>query len=152
MAKLRDFWSNDIIFLTEGRRSEKQQELLQELMLAPKISDPKTLELYKNCRNAQFPICLERALSSIFGDYDLVMFLAKKGTRYPEPRRESIRVEDVWDGAIDFLAGLETQLGKDVAAVVESKTIEIMKEMKCDLCPFYKMEVSRNGNFDSQGV
>ncbi len=112
------------------------------LMLPLELLDSKIVEQYKACKRTGFPICLDRALTSIFGDSNFIVMLTKSDLKSAE---EILRVDDVWDNGLDFLSSLERELGRDVAAVIDWKTFEILNTtMKdCEGCPFYRMELAR---------
>lgn len=102
--------------------------------------ESETIELVKACREAKFPLCLERALVKMFKDKNLVFSLAARGGFKSRPVSRSL---DVWELYLDFLSSLNKQLGKDAAAVIESQTLAEIEAMGCTQCPIYKLELTR---------
>jgi hypothetical protein len=120
---------------------ERERKGSSNLLTLPSIMlDSGTIEQYKDCKCAGFPVCLDKALVNIFGGDSLVMCLAKG---YFPKLGEASRVSDVWDSAMHLLLYLEKQLGRDSVAVIEWQTLQILKTMNCKDCPFCKMEVGR---------
>jgi hypothetical protein len=96
--------------------------------------DPRTVSHLKSCKEAEFPLCLERALTSMFSDKRLIETIA---ARAGFKSQKVTTIQDLWEIYVNFLICLNQELGKDVGAVIESKTLEEIEIMKCTHCPMY---------------
>ena len=98
---------------------------------------------FRDCKRAAFPICLERSLTQVFHDEQLIMGIAKNnGFEFPE--MSSIRA--VWRIYLDLISALGAALGKDVARVIEFSAFKNMQSMRCSACPLYDLEIKRKND------
>jgi hypothetical protein len=111
-----------------------------KLVATCELVGPATVLQYKACKEAAFPLCLERALRSIFGNESVMISLAE---RAGFKKKGVTRPHDIWDIYLSFLSALDAQVGKDAVAVIESKTLKDIEIMKCTQCPIYKIESAR---------
>jgi hypothetical protein len=97
-------------------------------------------EKFEACKNAKFPLCLERSLIDAFSSKEVAVTEAvKSGFRNPAVSTS----EDVWGFYLDLLSSLSKAFGRDIVAAIESKTLDDMKSMLCTKCPLYELEKER---------
>jgi hypothetical protein len=97
-------------------------------------------EMLKECKTERFPICLERALITIFKDKELIFHSAFKAGYVAS---EISMSRDIWQSYIKFISVLRKQLGSDVVAVIESEVINQIESLGCTQCPVYQLESKR---------
>ena len=102
--------------------------------------DHLTIERLKACKQAQFPLCLDRALINFFKDKEAIVSLANKAGFGAGQASSS---QDIWNIYLRFLSSLRKEIDADAVAVIESQSIKEMESMECLQCPLYKMESDR---------
>jgi hypothetical protein len=106
--------------------------------------DRKTIEIMRECKEAGFPLALERSLERIFKDKELVLSLARKITSFETPKVPNCH--DIWQVYVKVLSSLKDLLGNDFVAVIESQVIREIESLGCTQCPIYQMELEREGS------
>jgi hypothetical protein len=106
------------------------------------IFDEDTLDKMKACKKEGFPLCLDGALTRVFG---------KKGKTLSESMARKAGVSpisvsssrDVWEIYEKHIEAWREELGDDVAEVVEFETLQEMKSMLCTRCPLYEKTLEK---------
>lgn len=102
--------------------------------------DHKTIEKFKACKEAKFPICLDHAVNEIFGDKELMLSLAEKAGF---EKKDIMSAEDVWNLYLKLGDSWAKTLGKSVTAVIEYESLKEMEKIGCTKCPLYEIELDR---------
>ncbi|MCL4540242.1 MAG: hypothetical protein M1378_11715 [Bacteroidetes bacterium] len=107
--------------------------------------DNQMIERFKACKEAQFPICLDHAVTKIFGNKELMLSVAEKAG-FKATNVSS--TQDVWDLYLRLGNSWEKKLGNSVTAVIEFQSLKEMESMGCTKCPLYEMELEKkNKNY-----
>ncbi|MDG6999422.1 MAG: hypothetical protein JRN15_09945 [Nitrososphaerota archaeon] len=117
------------------RSDNKDADLYIELPL-----DHETIERFKACKEAQFPLCLDKAVAKIFGNKEIMFSVAEKAG-FKATNVSSM--QDIWDLYMKLGAVWGKQMGANVTAVIEFASLKEMKSMGCTKCPLYEMELER---------
>ena len=102
--------------------------------------DHETIEKFRACKEAQFPICLDKAVSKIFGNKELMLSIAEK-TGFKTENISS--VQDVWNLYLKLGSAWAKEMGNSVTAVIEFQTVKEMESLGCTKCPLYEIELER---------
>lgn len=107
--------------------------------------DRHTIERFNDCKEAKFPICLDRAVTKIFGNKELMVSIAEKAG-FKSPHVSS--PQDVWALYTKLGSSWEKVLGNSVTAVIGFESLKEMEAMCCTKCPLYEIELERkNENY-----
>jgi len=100
---------------------------------------------FKECVDKQFPVCLDLALQDIFGDngMEVIRSAAKKESIYIPNIVNVSSSMDVWWLYLWYLASWEKVLGKNSTSILEHKSLIKMRELHCEKCPMYSIEIDR---------
>ena len=124
-----------------GPASDKksEQDLKVELLHA---IDKITIEQMKACTRSQTPLCLDGAMTKMFGqsNQDLLLAIAERAG-YSSHNISSPK--DVWKMYFDLIESWAKGMGKDVAHVLEFQTLQEMEKMSCGGCPLHEIEKQR---------
>lgn len=106
--------------------------------------DQEIAKRFGACLDSRFPVCLDLALQEIFGEggMDLVKSIAKKGTNLPNVVDLSTP-KDIWKLYVQYIIAWKKVIGDDSTKVVESKSLAKMKDLHCEKCPMYELELLR---------
>ena len=100
----------------------------------------KTTEQREQCFQAEFPICLDRAMTKMFGrdGKSLALTIASKagfeGNYTSSPK-------EVLELYLAFLFSMKNEFGRNVSDMIEIQIKREMESMKCVNCPLYVMEI-----------
>ena len=101
-----------------------------------------TLERTKACTVAEFPLCLENSLLEMLGAkgrQSIESVLRRNGFEKSEVRSP----RDVWSLYEKYVAAFASDLGKDVAEVIQFQTTKQIESMRCTKCPLYETELEK---------
>ena len=93
-------------------------------------------EKIKDCTNYGYPLCLDKALETIFGKHgrETVEEIARKGGAN---LNHASTAKEVWKKYESYLIALRLQLGDDVSQVIQHQSMKQMESMLCTDCPLY---------------
>jgi hypothetical protein len=107
--------------------------------------DDETLEKMRACTKAEFPICLDRALTKMFGAVGkkgLDSFIINEGIR----SNTIASPKNIWNLYERYIERSGKILGNDVAQIIQFENLKEMKSMLCSKCPLYERELERQKN------
>ncbi|MDG7001289.1 MAG: hypothetical protein JRN15_19510 [Nitrososphaerota archaeon] len=102
--------------------------------------DQETIERFKACKRAQFPVCLDKSVTKIFGNKDAMLLIA---ARAGFEATEITSFEDVWNLYMKLGDTWEEKMGSSVTAVIRHESLKEMESMGCTKCPLYEMELEK---------
>ena len=112
-----------------------RSESIALIIETPAALDEATLERIRSCTSAGFPICLENALSTMFGNdarHLLDLYFVRHGFF---PKLFVSSPSEIWQIHEDYVERFEKLFGDDVAYVIENEIFRNMESMGCLQCP-----------------
>ena len=129
--------------------SEAIGEILEDKVKLAEPDPPFDVEIVKRfsaCLDNGFPMCLDYALQQMFreSDIDLLKSITRNDRNLPNIVRLSAP-RDIWTLYVQHITTWKRVLGKDSTKIVEFKSLERMKDLRCEECPMYELELLQLG-------
>jgi hypothetical protein len=101
---------------------------------------------FSACLENGFPICLDYALQGTFREshVNLLKSITRNDRNLPNIVRLSAP-RDIWTLYVQHITTWKRVLGKDSTKIVEFKSLERMKDLRCEECPMYELELLQLG-------
>ncbi len=127
--------------------SEVIGEILEDKVKLAEPDPPFDVEIVKRfsaCLDNGFPMCLDYALQQMFreSDIDLLKSITRKDKNLPNIVKLSTP-EDIWKLYVSYIIAWKSVLGDDSTKIVEFKSLERMKVLRCEKCPMHELELLR---------
>ena len=98
-----------------------------------------TVDRIKDCKRHGFPICLEKALDTIFKEPASEAITERIVTKLALREQYITSASQIWDIYGRVLREMEVELGEGAARVVEAQSVNEMEVMSgCTHCPLYQ--------------
>jgi hypothetical protein len=108
------------------------------------VLDQETVDRIKDCKRHGFPICLEKALDTIFKEPASEAITERIITKLALRQQYITSASQIWDTYDRVLTEIGVELGEGVARVAELESVNEMEVMSgCNHCPLYRRQVCK---------
>ena len=106
-----------------------------------------TVDRIKDCKRHGFPICLEKALDTIFKEPASETITERIVTKLALREEYITSASQIWDIYDRVLREIEVELGEGVARVAEAQSVSEMEiQSGCNHCPLYQKQICKPVN------
>lgn len=122
----------------EGLLHDEKSEATQWHVELPLDKD--SVDRFEACMQAEFPICLDRAVKEILGDKEMLLQVARRAGL---EEKDVASPKDIWNLYVKLGDIWKEKLGHSVKAVIDFGTLKVMESMGCTKCPLYELELKK---------